>query len=105
MDKVKINQLIAENVMDWSKEKIEWIKEHGTFQKYTDNIQDAFKVAEKLKEQYIFLTLTNGEDSYVAEFTKNDINIPDKYYTCVAEAKTVSMAVCLAALKIVGCDS
>lgn len=119
MDKVKIDQLVAEKVMGFTVDKredslnkckiIKISADKNPFN-YTyvesfrpsSNIKDAFKVVEKLREHYIFLTLTTGEDSYVAEFTENDINNPDKYITYVAEAQMVSMAICLAALKIVG---
>lgn len=112
LDSIEIDQLIAENIMGWKVWKLDF-SNVGTF--ITDNdmityqfsltkhIRDAFLVVQKLRVKRRFElqdSFDNSKDEkYVAVFQHNK---GSKLIEDRGSGETVSMAICLAALKTVG---
>jgi hypothetical protein len=101
MDSREIDQLVAEKVMGWIKPpatsvlKPMWVAPpKGTvypeLPKFSTNIQDAWAVVEKLKEEKLFRLTQSLEGKWWADF-----NDEREYH------ESAPMAICLAALKAV----
>lgn len=107
----KINNLVAEKVMNWKLEKLAfsdyWVGEQdGWFLKQlwkpTTNIEDAWLVVEKLENSYlqVHIATLNMNEGYSVQIYKpeqNGLNI-------IKYADSAPLAICLAALKSVGVE-
>jgi Phage ABA sandwich domain len=68
----------------------------------TSDIRVAWQVVEKLRDRYVYMNLTNNDDSYCCELMEQDLENSSRYFTYYADAETAPLAICLAALKAVG---
>lgn len=108
MKNADINRKVAEEVMGWT---IQWDyplhyveKRDGEYWKVTDttfnpceDISDAWKVVEKLKEKYNVHII----EWFFTEGTQVELTKDGKSIVCIEEIGT-PMAICLSALKIKG---
>jgi len=106
-EKSEINSLVAEKIMDWA------VNENTPYGDiFIDNegsiiplfypswqMEDAWKVVEKLREKGMLIKLYEADQHYSAFFRK-----VGSFYFDSAEADSAPMAICLAALKTVGVE-
>lgn len=108
MDLRKIDALVAEKVMGWDTQEFKNIRTVIAYVEGdeitisedfcpTEDIQDAWKVVEKLKDKYTF-SIYQVKEKYSVSF--------ESLYraTHSGNHEDVSMAICLAALKAVGVE-
>lgn len=116
MDNQQINKLVAEKIMGWETRKryeinkqiheyafqninhpdrIIWLE----LPKFSTNINDAWLIIKALEEKMFFAELIVWADQN--ECTFEELDNSSKFW---AEAKTIEMAICLAALKSVGVE-
>ena len=104
MDNRKIDQLIAEKIMGWNAEKrtatTYWAGEQGEWRikhlwKPTENMEDAWDVVEKLRENY-WIQIDVGKE-YVCDIGKYGVTGS----TIQIEANTAPLVICKASLKLI----
>jgi Phage ABA sandwich domain len=117
----EIDRLVAEKVMGWEYHEAvytwgelfspaKYVKEDGrevepfNLPHFSTNIADALQVVEKLRDRYVYMNLTNNDDSYCCELMEQDLENSSRYFTYYADAETAPLAICLAALKAVGVE-
>lgn len=104
MDNHEIDKLVAEKVLGWTKPpgtsvlKPMWVAPpmgtvYPELPKFSESIQDAWLIVEKLKEKYLFRLTQSLEGKWWADF--NDKRV---YHD------SAPMSICMAALKAVGVD-
>lgn len=71
---------------------------------FSSDIKDAWYVVEKLRDRYVYMNLTNNDDSYCCELMEQDLENSSRYFTYYADAETAPLAICLATLKLYGID-
>lgn len=119
MNNLEIDRLIAEKIMGWNirevSDGVKWIQAEGYELYFSDDIyrewmpsedmSDAWLVVEKLRERKIFTIYDawdeKDEKIFCANFQYNDTYHVVDYS---AYADTAPMAICLAALKVVGVE-
>ncbi|WP_163583300.1 BC1872 family protein [Gracilibacillus saliphilus] len=106
----EIDGLVAEKVMGWGTQKF---KNIGIIQAYTEddeisipddfcpteNIEDAWKVVDKMKDDRFTIVFTNGKYKNLVIFWENDLTLAASIYH-----ESITTAICLAALKALGVE-
>ncbi len=108
MSEKEKNILIGEQIFGWVPDPEEDIWWEGEKSRHPDNhpfvsqISCAWEVVEKMKRDYYFLSMCNGDDGYAVSFITTDDQENEIRFS--EEAETVTEAISKAALKAKGVE-
>lgn len=103
METAKLNETVALNIMDYQKQVFKGQNGFGTsnglvfFSHFNpaENINDAWKVVDKLREKEIKVKIENNDSNYIVEFCDENQNLHTQ-----SKHKNIEQAICQAALKL-----